>query len=246
MIKGNTLLGGRMDELNRDDVVRSYYRIRQTLGWLGLILPVLLIAGGYASQGGVEPSISDYYHTLMRDAFVGTMTAIGLFLITYPGHSRAAGEHVSDDVITTVAGIAAFGVAYFPNEVRTNANLLGSVTQQFLGHKAAAVGHYTCAILFLSALAAMCLLKFAPTANPGRRRIFRACGWTIVGMTVAVIVASWLRLQGSQAARDIVTGSMLILWFESVAIWAFALAWLVKGRAETALTRTDQSAFQSR
>jgi hypothetical protein len=226
-----------MDELNRDDVVRAYYRIRQTLGWLGLILPVLLIAGGYASQGGIEPSISDYYHTLMRDAFVGTMTAIGLFLITYPGHSRAAGEHVSDDVITTVAGIAAFGVAYFPNEVRTNANLLGSVTQQMLGHKMAAIAHYTCAILFLSALAAMCLHKFSRSANPQRRAFYRGCGWTIVVMTVAVIMASWLRLQGPQAARQVVTGTMMILWFEAVAIWAFALAWLVKGRAETALTR---------
>ena len=225
-----------MDQLTRDDVVRSYYRIRQTLGWLGLILPVLLIAGGYASQGTIEPSISDYYHTLMRDAFVGTMTAIGLFLITYPGHSRVAGEHVSDDVVTTIAGFAAFGLAYLPNEVRTNANLLGSVTQQVLGHKAAAVGHYASAILFLLALAAMCLRKFARTANTSRRRIFRACGWTIVAMTVAVIIASALRLQGPQAARQFVTGSMLILWFEAIAIWAFALAWLVKGRAETALT----------
>ena len=99
-----------MDDLNRDDVVRSYYRIRQVLGWLGLVLPVLLILGGYLSQGAVEPSISDYYHTLMRDAFVGAMTAIGLFLITYPGHSPEKGEHLSDDFITTVAGIAAFGV----------------------------------------------------------------------------------------------------------------------------------------
>ena len=106
-----------------------------------------------------------------------------------------------------------------------------------LGHKAAAVGHYACAIVFLSALAAMCLRKFARSANPLRRRIYRACGWTIVAMTVAVIVASALRLQGPEAARSFVTGSMLILWFESIAIWAFALAWLVKGRAETALTR---------
>ncbi|MFZ1469476.1 MAG: hypothetical protein WAT09_10935 [Paracoccaceae bacterium] len=226
-----------MDEMNRDDVVRSYYRIRQTLGWLGLILPVLLIGGGFLSKGAVEPSISDYYHTLMRDAFVGTMTAIGLFLITYPGHSPEQGRHRRDDVITTVAGIAAFGLAYFPNEVRTNANLLGSVTQQLLGHKAAAAAHYTCSILFLTALAAICLGKFARRATPARRRIYRACGWVIVAMTALVIAASWVRIMGPRSPQVVVSDWRLVLWSEAIAIWAFAIAWLVKGQAETALTQ---------
>lgn len=224
-------------EPDRDDVVRAYYRIRQMLGWLGLSLPLVLIVGGALSKGAVEPSISDYYHTLMRDAFVGVLTAIGLFLIAYPGHERAKGEHVSDDVITTVAGICAFGVAYFPNEVRTNANLLGSITQQMLGYKLAAAAHYTCAIIFLSALASMCLRKFARTARPVRRRIYLACGWTIVAMTVAVIVASWFKIMGPEGPRHLVESTLLVLWFEAIAIWAFALAWLVKGRVEERGTR---------
>jgi len=226
-----------MDQHKQDDVVRSYYRIRKTLGWLGLALPVLLILGGWASQRMVEPSLSDYYHTLMRDAFVGTLTAMGLFLIAYPGHRPDRGEHVSDDLISTVAGLAAFGVAYFPNEMRTNANLLGSITQQALGYKLAAVAHYISAILFLSALAAMCLRKFARTAKPLRRRIYRACGWTIVAMTVLVIVASWFKIRGPAGPQKIVNDWMLVLWFEAVAIWAFAIAWLVKGRVEERLTR---------
>src|SRR5690606_18688644 len=136
-----------------------------------------------------------YYHTLMRDAFVGVLTAIGLFLITYPGHSKERGEHVSDDRITTVAGIAAIRVAYFPNETRMQANLLGSITQQALGYKLAAAAHYFCAVLFLSGLAAMCLRKFARTEKLLRRRIYRICGWTIVAMTVLVIIASWFKIR---------------------------------------------------
>ena len=226
-----------MAEQHRDDVVRAYYRTRKMLGWLGIALPLILILGGWASQGAVEPSISDYYHTLMRDAFVGVLTAIGLFLITYPGHSPAAGEHVSDDLITTLAGIAAFGVAYFPNETRMNANLLGSITQQALGYKLAAFAHYFCAITFLSALAAMCLRKFARTAKPLRRRIYRACGWVIVAMTVLVIVASWFKIRGPEGPQAVVNQGMLVLWFEAIAIWAFAVAWLVKGRVEERLSR---------
>ncbi len=226
-----------MEHQDHQGVIRSYYRIRKMLGWLGLALPVVLILGGWLSQHTVEPSISDYYHTLMRDAFVGTLTAIGLFLIAYPGHSPERGEHVSDDVITTVAGIAAFGVAYFPNETRMHANLLGSITQQAMGYKLAAFAHYFSAVLFLSALAGLCLRKFARTAKPLRRRIYQACGWTILAMTVMVIVASWFKIRGPEGPQRIVNDWMLVLWFEAIAIWAFALAWLVKGRVEEGLTR---------
>ena len=37
--------------------------------------------------------------------------------------------------------------------------------------------------------------------------------------------------------QQLVIDGMLILWFEAVAIWAFAIAWLVKGRVEERLTR---------
>lgn len=222
---------------DRDDVVRAYYRIRRMLGWLGLSLPVVLILGGWLSKGAVEPSLSDYYHTLMRDAFIGVLTAIGLFLITYPGHPRQPGEHLSDDMITTLAGLAAFGVAYFPNEMRTNANLLGSITQQMLGYRLAAAAHYLSAVVFLSGLAAMCLRRFTRTARPVRRRIYRACGWTIVAMTLAVIAASWFKIMGPEGPQAVVNRGLLVLWFEAIAIWAFALAWLVKGRVEERLAR---------
>jgi hypothetical protein len=228
-----------MTEPNRDDVLRAYYRMRRMLGWLGFTLPFLLILGGWLSQGAVEPSLSDYYHTLMRDAFVGVLTAIGLFLITYPGHSRVPGERLSDDLITSIAGIAAFGVAYFPNEMRTNGNLLGSITQQALGYKLAAAAHYAAAIVFLAALTALCLGRFARTAKPLRRRIYRACGWTIAAMTVAVIVASWFKVMGPAGPQRVVNHALLVLWGEAIAIWAFAVAWLVKGRVEERGTRRD-------
>jgi hypothetical protein len=106
-----------------------------------------------------------------------------------------------------------------------------------LGYKLAAAAHYLCAITFLSGLAAMCLRKFARTTRPLRRRIYRACGWTIVAMTLAVIVASWFKIRGPEGPQRVVVDGMLVLWFEAIAIWAFALAWLVKGRVEERLTR---------
>ncbi|TXH96368.1 MAG: hypothetical protein E6Q73_13725 [Pseudorhodobacter sp.] len=221
----------------RDDIVLSYYRVRQALGLLGLSLPLLLIGLGLMTRGAVEPSLSDYYHTVQRDVFVGSLTAISLFLLAYPGHQRRPGDWLSDDALTSAAGMAGLGVAFFPNENPAGEGVLASPAQVFLGPQAAAIGHYLSALLFLTLLAVICLGRFARSAKPVRARIYRACGWTILWLTLAVLVASWFKIKGPAAPQAFVTDLRLILWFEAGAIWAFALAWLVKGRADLALAR---------
>ncbi len=225
-----------MPEQLRDELVLSYYRVRQALGWLGLSLPLILILGGMVSLGDMEPSISDYYHTLLRDLFVGIMTAIAIFLIAYPGHLRQSGEAISDDSVTTLAGIAALGVAFFPNEGPAG-SAVSSVSQAMLGSVGAAIGHYASAIVFLLCLAYICLVKFARTAKPYRRKIYRSCGWLILVMAGLVILASWFKIRGPAAPQAIVNDLRLVLWLEAIAVWAFALSWLTKGRADLALAR---------
>jgi hypothetical protein len=225
-----------MPEQLRDELVLSYYRVRQALGWLGLSLPFVLILGGMVSLGGMEPSISDYYHTLLRDLFVGIMTAIAIFLIAYPGHRRQSGEAISDDSVTTLAGIAALGVAFFPNEGPAG-SAVSSVSQAMLGNVGAATGHYASAIVFLLCLASIGLVKVARTAKPYRRKIYRSCGWLILVMAGLVILASWFKIRGPAAPQAIVNDLRLVLWLEAIAVWAFALSWLTKGRADLALAR---------
>lgn len=226
-----------MADAHREELVLSYYRVRQALGIMGLLLPALLILGGLVSLGGVEPSISDYYHTILRDLYVGTLTAIAVFLIAYPGHLRTTDEWLSDDIITTIAGIAALGVAFLPNEPRLGQATLATVTQQMLGAHLAAIGHYVSAVIFLGGLGTICLRKFARTASPGRRRIYRGCGWIILAMTLATLVASWFKIRGPAGPQAVVNDLMLVLWCEAIAVWAFAVAWLVKGRADLGLAR---------
>lgn len=237
---------------HRDEQVISYYRVRQTLGYLGFVLPVLLILGGLLSLGAVEPSISDYYHTILRDVFVGVICAIGVFLIAYPGHQAETGQLLSDDRMTSLAGVAALGVAFFPNEQRLQGANLGGASLQsgslqsaslesplqlLLGHQAAAIGHYLSALIFLTLLGVMCLRRFAKSAKPGRRRIYQTCGWTILVMTFCVLVASWFKVRGPAGPQGFVNGYLLVLWFEAIAVWAFSVAWLTKGRADLALAR---------
>ena len=223
-----------MSEATREELLQSFYRVRSALGYLGFSLPFMLILGGVLSHQGIAPSISDYYHTVLRDIFVGTMCAIALFLISYSGHKRTQGEWLTDDLVTTLAGIAAFGVALFPNEGPEGV-LPSSLPQLALGRHIASYGHYISAMAFFLCLAYMCLLKFAKTAKPKRRRIYKSCGYVILVMTVLILIASFIKIRVIGPSHDFVVNNYIVLWFEAIAIWAFSIAWLTKGRAEKAL-----------
>ena len=67
-----------MTEQLTAEMLHAYHRCRQVLGYLGLSLPVLLIGGGWASDLAVLPSVSDYYHSALRDLFVGALFAPAL------------------------------------------------------------------------------------------------------------------------------------------------------------------------
>lgn len=56
---------------NRTDV-ESYRSLKQFIGYVGMLLPIACIAGGLTAVAHtVLGSISAYYHSDMRDVFVG-------------------------------------------------------------------------------------------------------------------------------------------------------------------------------
>src|SRR5215467_9328831 len=77
---------------------------------IGVALPIALIFGRMLleRQFGILGSLSAYYTSVMRDVFVGSLWAIGIFLICYQYN------HL-DDIASTIAGTAAIFVALFPN-----------------------------------------------------------------------------------------------------------------------------------
>ncbi len=231
-----------MPDAARDEVMRTFYRVRQTLGYLGLFLPFLLILGGIASLGRVEPAISDYYHTLLRDVFVGIMSAIGLFLICYKGYQREGDDRVSDDFVTTIAGVAALGVALFPNQGQVPQT--EALPQLLFGAYGSTVCHFLSAITFLGCLSYICLFKFTRTAKPFRRRIYRVCGITIILATILTIAASYFKVNGPAGPQQLVRDLQLVTWFETLGIWAFSLSWLIKGRVDESLARAIKKGAQ--
>ena len=233
-------------EEHRVDLVQSYTRVRFALGFLGMSLPLILILGGILDtprlelgQAGIEPTISDFYHTTYRDIFVGTLCAIGVFLISYRGYRREEGEWIDDDWLATVAGLGAFGVAFFPNE--GGGEIVVSMTQNAIGVNITPMLHYSFASIFFASLAAFCLVKFTKTALPHRRRVYLFCGWTIIASIVLTGVGVVCKRVIGGAPREFVLDNNLIFWFEAFGIWAFGLSWLVKSKADLMLAQSRKA-----
>jgi hypothetical protein len=72
---------------SRDDrfFPKSFLKTRVVIGVIGVLLPLVLVVGNRMvfGQSGILPSLSDYYHSDMRNWFVGSLWAIGSGLLVY-------------------------------------------------------------------------------------------------------------------------------------------------------------------
>lgn len=210
-------------EPNRDmDLyARSFLAVRAAIGVIGIGLPLLLMAGdGLFLKGGEVPrgSLSAYYHTGMRDVFVGCLCAVALFLVTYMIVHRGW-----DNRFSTVAGLAAFGVALFPTAGQSPLTPL----QDALGEATVSRIHFGCAAVFILSLA---IISFrfgqrektgdncAKQPRLGLKWLHRACAGVILAAVVYMLANALHRFDAHA-----------VFWGETSAAWAFGVSWLVKG-----------------
>jgi hypothetical protein len=189
--------------------VASFRELRAVVGVLGFALPVLVMIWGLALHGSLQPSISAYYDWRTRDLLVGTLFTIGWFLFAYKGYSK------EDDWTGNVACVAALGVAIFPTH--------GSQLDHHL--------HTISSALLFLALTWFCLFLFTktdPRHQPTRRklarnRVYRICGWVMLGCMVAIALHNLLGVPEWLARLK------PVFWLEWTLLWAFGVAWFVKG-----------------
>src|SRR5688500_3060530 len=65
----------------------TYRNLRVGMGVLAVAFPLLLWWIGLVCSVELQRSISAYYHTSMRDVFVGVLFAVGAYLYLYKGFS---------------------------------------------------------------------------------------------------------------------------------------------------------------
>src|SRR5580698_4225121 len=105
--------------------------LRKAIGILGIAFPVILFFSSVIFNGYIpfQGSISCYYHTLMRNIFEGVIWIFAIILVFYQYKGR-------DNVITTIAGLCALGVALCPTHVSgcvtcTESSELNDITGNF-------------------------------------------------------------------------------------------------------------------
>jgi hypothetical protein len=207
-------------------MAKTYLALRRFIGLLAIALPVVLVLGWMVLNGGRWPdSISAYYYSHLRDYFVGSLWAIGVFLAFYRYAPR-------DNTLSTVLGVLAVAVSLFPTDQS------GATSAE----KVIGVIHDCCASAFLVGLAVFSLFVFTRTAGDPdkllvrkhssacttpekdrRNRVYQACGVAIL-VFLALAVIAGLTFSDSETHR-----LHPLFWMESCSVWAFAVSWLVKG-----------------
>lgn len=214
----------------RDDLSDNSHR--QLIGYIGLALPfILVILAGIRPTAdlprwGILDSVSAYYYTGAVAAFVGMLVTLALFLITYRGYGNK--YHRVDRAAAVTAGCAAIGVAFFP------AKAPDGIAALTWWSKAVGVTHYVSAVVLFAMFALFSLWLFRlgtsdhpPAAKRRRNRIYLACG-------VAILVCmAWAGISGANDKP--------IFLPESLALVAFAVSWLVKGRAHKTIADAVRS-----
>jgi hypothetical protein len=207
------------------DLVISYLRLRQALGYFAVAMPFVLALGAWLIERiPWADSVSAYYYTSMRDVFVGGMFAIGVFLVCYRGYDKV------DNWLTNAAGASAAAIGLFPMEthyskvlIERHRDIAGPncyVPPWLPGY------HFAAAATFFALVSCLVLFRFTRTdqmvmtvRKRARNRVYLVCGFIMVGCLVWIGLLKW---RAPTAA---------IVIPETGAIVAFAIAWLTKGEA---------------
>jgi len=220
--------------------VLSYQALRTAVGGVALGLPfALAIPWWLVCKRTIETSISAYYHTGMRNLFVGSLCAIAMFMLCTRGYDH------KDEMAGVFSAICALGVAFFPVKPDVGASSLKDHIS---------IVHYTFATSLFLTLAYFCLVLFRMTAanrrltsqKLKRNRVYTVCGYLIIASVLLIAVLKLLKFLGV-VHTDYLFGCVgWTFCLESTALFAFGIAWLTKGETflKDQVAPTD-SAFRS-
>ncbi len=221
----------------------SYNELRQTIGWLGILLPIIVYFNNLIVSDchNLQDSISHYYYTVSNVWFVGIFWGLGLVLLFYPSYTN---EPNNDGMWTSIAGICAICVSLFP----TDSNSADSCAVFMLEESSLRTGfHYLSAAVMLSIFSYMSIKIFTRT-KPGNDLTSEENKWKRKRNTI-YIVAGWLTLSSIVLIGVISAilffyptfkiSSKYTFWLEVAALIPFGISWLIKGGF--ALTDVDET-----
>ena len=224
----NTITPERLKE-KENKLIVSYKTLRNLIGYLGIILPIVLILTTRTapSDKNIESSFSDYYYTSSGDILVSFLCILGAFLFIYKGYNK------KENILSTIAGICGIIVAFSPTateDLRQSFSVhtpLHDVPEIFGFER-----HTIVAGLFFITLGFISLCCFPQTdvnkqiatRKKKRNNIFKICGWIML-MCVLIMAIYFVSDRFSTMFGKI----PFIFIMETIATWAFGISWLTIG-----------------
>jgi hypothetical protein len=212
--------------------VKTVKLLRLGVGVVGVLLPITLIFFNWVMGDPVivPSSMSSSYYTSTRDLFVGSLCALGVFLIGYR-HTKV------QDLCTWFAGACALAVAFAPTAPKPPQTEPAWIN--YLHHSAAG------ALIFIFGL--FCWIVFVDYSEnnkrrpkmadrfttwlagvrrdlrrPSRRSLYLICGFLVFASGILALYTGVWPTSWS-------TGWPSLYLFEAVAVFAFGTAWIAAG-----------------
>ena len=195
-------------------------RIRNFVGFLGMILPwIALVGTTIFVKSQPEKIPSDFWETLsisetyyLTPALAGLLTTAAVVLMCYKGYDWR------DELVTTISGIFGLMIVIFPCECPISSNIVGFFQ---LPVYISNIIHTAAAVIFFLLLAINSMFLFTLGESNTKQKhirniIYKVCG---IGMfcTLPLLIIP-------------IQFPAKIFIIETIALTFFGISWLVKGQ----------------
>ena len=196
-------------------------RIRNTIGFLGMLLPWIALLGTILASKHIDEIPEDFWKNLsisatyyLTPALTGILTTAAVVLMCYKGYPE-------DNIPTTAAGVLGLMIVLFPCNCDFSAEYVGLFQLQA---ETSHTIHCISAVCFFLLLSYISLFLFTKDGgNPTqqklkRNKVYIVCG---IGMLAALILMPLKQI-------DFFAKTFIV---EAIALTFFGISWLVKGQA---------------
>lgn len=159
-------------------------RLRLTIGWLGLLLPWIVIPLIHY----IPQSVSATWYTNACTVFMIILGSASLLLICYKGYNKL------DDIILSLSGITGLGICLFPCYIAESGEYVGTF---MIDRDISNVIHSVCALLFFGLLSYNSMFLFTkdngiPTKQKKKRNIiYYICSIGMLGSFTILLLPAF-------------------------------------------------------
>lgn len=211
------------------DIRNSYNRIRKLVGFLGLLLPIIIVVGYW----GFLPSISLFYYTRSAVFFIAILAAFALLLISYEGYEHKKSEKgLSDNIVSHIGGFAILIVVLVPTCCKPGFSICQVCPSEgfcLFGHtdKTIDLFHLLSAGIFFFFMGYMSIVNFRRGTDHKYHFMYKLCGYVIWFSLLLLIIEFIIR---KFINENFYVTPYDVYIMETIMVFAFAISWLLKGR----------------